>query len=458
MHDCFRWPEGQKFTSYQDEILGSLIDKRRVAARGPRGLGKTAIAALAVLWFATTREGDETSDWKVPTTASSWRQLTRYLWPEIHKWAGRIRWDRIGREAYNARTELLVMSIQLKHGQAFAGASDNPETMEGAHADSLLYIFDEAKIIPNKTFDAVEGAFSGAGAGSSLEAYALATSTPGVPVGRFYDICSGREGTEHWTSFRVTFEDAVRAGRMTQEWADQMKAQWGEDSTLYRNQVRGEFASEDTDGVIPLAWIEAANERWQDWKEAGGESEGVITRIGADIARSGDDKTVFAIRKSRVISELRRYAKQDTMATTGLLAGILKANPQAEAVVDVVGVGSGVVDRLRELGLRVVPFNAGEKSLAFDRSGELGMLNKRAEAWWNLREMLEPNSNEDLALPPDTKLMGDLTSPKWKATSGGRIQVESKDEVRKRLGRSTDDADACIQAFLPKAKRSIGFG
>ena len=93
--------------------------------------------------------------------------------------------------------------------------------------------------------------------------------------------------------------------------------------------------------------------------------------------------------------------------------------------------------------MNVLPFNASEKTSKRDRSGELGFTNKRSAAWWGMRELLEDGL---IALPPDDNLTGDLTAPKWRVMSGGRIQVESKDDIKKRLGRSPDDGDAVVMA------------
>ena len=114
--------------------------------RGPHGLGKTTTAALAVLWFASTRELSGV-DWRIATTAGAWRQLTRFVLPEVGKWAQSLDWDALACEPWSARTQLLGQNIKLSHGQAFAVASDNAVLIEGAHADSVLYIFDEAKSI-----------------------------------------------------------------------------------------------------------------------------------------------------------------------------------------------------------------------------------------------------------------------------------------------------------------------
>ena len=113
-------------------------------------------------WMAWTR--DDVVDWKIVTTAGGNRQLERYFWPGVRKWGGRLRWDMLQRKPFEGKKELMMQTLRLKTGEAFAAASDNPELIEGAHAKHLLYIFDESKRVPGGTFDAAEGAFSNAGA------------------------------------------------------------------------------------------------------------------------------------------------------------------------------------------------------------------------------------------------------------------------------------------------------
>jgi hypothetical protein len=167
-----------------------------------------------------------------------------------------------------------------------------------------------------------------------------------------------------------------------------------------------------------------------------------------------------------VIIELRRYDKADTMQTVGRLIGIQKARG-GTIVIDVIGVGTGPYQRLLELGADAVPFNASAGSTRRDSSGELGFPNLRSAAWWNLRELLDPTNGHDVALPSDNQLTGDLTAPRWRPVSGGKIQVEGKDDpwrdkdgnaqqtLRQRLGRSPDDGDAVVMAF---AKELIARG
>ena len=331
---------------------------------------------------------------------------------------------------FDKRLELLALSLKLSTGEAFALTSDDHNAIEGCHADQLLYIFDEAKAIKPETFDAAEGALSG---GEGTEAQALAISTPGEPVGRFYDIHTRKPGYEDWWTKHVTLEECIAAGRVSREWAEQRAKQWGEKSAVYMNRVLGEFCSSDADGVIPLSWVEAANERWEAWDET--KEWYPFTSVGVDVSRSQNgDKTSLALRFEKVITELRRSTEVDVMQITGKVAGVLKKHG-GQAVVDVIGIGAGVVDRLNEQKFKAIPFNASESAEGIkDRSGELEFINKRAAAWWNMRELLDPANDENIALPPDDELIGDLCAPHWKVTSSGKIQVESKDDLRKRLG------------------------
>lgn len=433
VRECLHWKTGQGPTPYQEEILGKITTNQRVSVRGPHGLGKTAMMSWIVLWFALTRDG---KDWKVVTTASAWRQLEKYLWPEVHKWARAIKWEKIGRAPFDIN-ELFTKTLRLQTGEAFAVASDNPALIEGAHADYILYIFDESKSVIPATFDAAEGALTTPGA------IAVAMSTPGEPHGRFYDIQSKKQGYQDWWTRHVTKEEVIAAGRMSETWAEDRKTQWGETSAVYLNRVEGQFASSDEESVISLSAVEKANDRWLEISEAG--KWGDFVCVAVDVARTGENKTVQALRYAFGIKELKRSSKEDTMQTAGRVEGTMRSL-DGPAVIDVIGIGAGVFDRLRELGLEVIPFNASARTNFMDQSGQFGFANVRAAAWWNLREMLEDPLGT-VALPPDDNLTGDLTSPKWRVMSGAKIIVESKEDIAERLGRSTDDGDAVIMAY-----------
>lgn len=447
--DCIDF-RGRNPTDYQLEIAEKLPEKKRIAARGPHSGGKTSLASWLVHWFALTRDGE---DWKIPSTATSHNQLAKFLWPEIHKWSRSIRWDKIGRSRYTDH-ELLQQNLKLRTGEAFAVASNDVARMEGAHADYLLYLFDEAKAIPEPTFDGVEGAFA---AEDIQEAYALAISTPGEPIGRFYDIHRKREGLEDWWTRHITLEETIAAGRVSRSWAEQKKRLWGENSALYQNRVLGNFYAGAEQSTIPLSWIEAAIERWKDWRDEGFNTFQFVN-VSADIATgSGEDTTELAMRYGNGIKEIRTLPTADTMATAGNINAILRSRG-GYAVIDCIGVGDGVLTRVREEDLNAIGFVASAKCDAKDKNNEFGFVNLRSAAWWNMREMLDPESGDDVMLPDDEELVQDLNAPHWREKSGGKIAVESKGETKdggkgiiQRLGRSTNKGDAVVMGFCPKS-------
>lgn len=448
------WPPGSSLVDYQGEILTELPRRRRVAVRGPHGLGKSCIAAIVVLWFATTRDLAGI-DWKVLTTASAWRHLSVYLWPEIHKWSKRIQWDRLGRDEFSARNELLDLNLKLAFGAATAVASNRAELIEGAHADSLLYLLDEAKTIPTATWDAIEGAFAGGRVTGLPEAFALAVSTPGPPAGRFYDIHKRARGLDDWWTRHVTLDEAIKAGRIAPDWARQRALQWGAESGLYANRVLGEFHADDETSVIPLAWVEAAVERWHAWDDAGRPALDGKRVKGVDVARGGADSTVIAHRVGLCVTELEHHHLEDTMRTTSRVQAALALDPEAVPVVDSIGVGGGVVDRLREVGVKVLPYTGSKKTDARTRDREFGFVNVRSAAYWHLRELLDPAFGASIMLPPDELLLADLNAPTWDTVTGvpPKIRVEHKEDLVARLGRSTDDGDAVAMAFWADALR-----
>ena len=215
---------------------------------------------------------------------------------------------------------------------------------------------------------------------------------------------------------------------------------------LRSKMLLGDFRAgreDDAYQIIPSEWVRLAQERWR----ARTKPDLPMTQMGVDVARGGRDKTVFTPRYGNWFDWQTTFpgkATPDGQTVAGQV--VLAAGPKAMIGVDVVGVGSSVYDHLKDLpDLNVVPINGAAASMAKDKSGVLGFVNLRAENWWLFREALDPASGQDIALPPDAELKADLCAPKWKLTARG-IQVESKEDLIARLGRSPDKGDSCIYA------------
>lgn len=223
-----------------------------------------------------------------------------------------------------------------------------------------------------------------------------------------------------------------------------------------RTLLKGKFGAYkivDPFQVIRPAWVRAAQERWNE-----SDPTQAITSMGIDVARGGADKTVFAILRLDRFDELTKYPGYATPdgGTVAILAGQAMGGQKPKTGVDVIGVGAAVYDAMPgSIGV-----NFGRGSNATDKSGKYKFANLRAEAYWKLREALDPDYDAALALPPDKELLGDLCAPKWSIRTG-KIYIESKDEIIKRLGRSPDCADAVAIAWMvcqmPSASELFGF-
>jgi len=197
--------------------------------------------------------------------------------------------------------------------------------------------------------------------------------------------------------------------------------------------------------VIPSEWVKAAMGRWtRDPPEGVG-----LSAVGVDAARGGRDKTVIAKWFGTWMGVLEKYAGIETPdgpSAAALVLESLEGFEGADVGVDVIGIGASVYDVLEGHELAVTPVNFSERTLATDRSGLLRFHNVRAEAYWKLREALEPELGDNIALPPDDELRAELVAPTWKLTSRG-ILMESKADIHKRLRRSPNCADAAVIAY-----------
>lgn len=225
---------------------------------------------------------------------------------------------------------------------------------------------------------------------------------------------------------------------------------------LRSKMLKGDFGAgreDDPWQAIPTAWVQAAQARWT----PDGGTALPMTALGVDVARGGRDRTVLAARHAHWFAPLDGHPGCDTPDGPAVAGLILRrsGSHRPSVQVDVIGVGAAVYDCGASLGLSMVAMNAAEASDRRDRSGRLGFINRRAEWYWLLREALDPDLGAALALPPDRELLADLVAPRWKLSARG-IQIEAKDDIKSRIGRSPDKGDALVLAHAHPAGAGAG--
>lgn len=362
---------------------------------------------------------------KIPATAPTSHQLSDVLWAELSKWHRELktRVPELGQE-FEWKSDTFELKDAPKESFAVARTSrpEQPEALQGFHAENLLFLIDEASGVPDKVFEVAEGALSTEGA------FVLMLANPTRMEGYFYD--SHHKMRARWSALHWNGEDSPLVSK---QFIADMASKYGAESAVYRIRVRGDFAGNEN-GVIPLEWIEGAINR--DVKPSG------QVVWGLDVARFGSDRTALCKRKGNsLMAPVKSWSGKDLMQTVGLLKiEYDAANEKPDAIyVDVIGLGAGVVDRAKELKLPVVGINVAEAPAVRDQYNRL-----RDELWFKAREWYQAR---DVRMVPDQDLVAELTLPGYKLTSAGKIQVESKDDLKKRGVTSPDLADAFCLTF-----------
>lgn len=425
-----------KADRWQREVMMDVAKEDKVSVRSGQGVGKTGLEAILVLWYLCTRPYP-----KVVATAPSMNQLYDVLWAEIAKWLNSskvknlLRWTKTK----------IYMKGQEDRWWATARTAVRPENMQGFHEDYMLFIVDEASGIADPIMEAIIGTLSG------KENKLLMCGNPTKTSGTFYD--SHNSDRDLYATHKVSSMDSSRTSKQN---IDMLLKKYGKDSDVARVRVYGDFPKGESDSLISLEVVEKATEIRIDT------SETYKLNIGVDVARFGDDKTLIAPRIGNKVFPLQEYSKKDTMQTVGNIIRTVEEfkieHTQINKVaikIDDDGLGGGVTDRLREvnterkLGYTIIPIKNGVKASDKDHYH-----NKAAEMWDKMRELLDENMSKFLQgeegiieLPNDPTLIKQLSNRKYTVSSDGRIKLEEKREMKKRIGESPDKADAVIYSF-----------
>ena len=418
---------------WQIEFLQAIADKnRRISIRSGHGVGKSTGASWAMLWYILTRYPA-----KVVVTAPTSAQLFDALFAEVKRWVKELP------EPLQQLLEVKAERIELKSSptESFISArtsrAEQPEALQGIHADNVMLIADEASGVPEQVFEAAAGSMSG------HNAVTILLGNPVRSSGFFYDT-HNRLANEWWTR-KVSCIDSPR---VSTAYVSEMAIRYGEESNAYRIRVLGEFPRSDDDTVIPMELLELAIQRDV------APSKFAPLVWGLDVARFGSDSSALCKRQGNAVTEpIRVWRNLDLMQLTGAVVAEWEAleeplRPQ-EILVDSIGLGAGVVDRLRELNLPARGVNVSE-------SPAMGLTyrNLRAELWHKTKAWLE---KRDCRLPRDERLISELATVRYSFTSSGKIQIESKDDIRKRGLASPDLADALVLTFASDAA-TVSYG
>lgn len=386
-----------------------------LAVASGHGIGKTALISWIIIWFISTREFPQ-----IVVTAGKKDQLTSKTWREVAKWT---------KLAINGHW-FVWTSTKLEHAlypdmwyaQAIAWSKNAPENFAGTHEKHVLVVYDEASAIDDVIWEVTDGAMTTPGA------MWIAFGNPTKNTGRFFDCFNKFRGL--WRRFQVDSRNAKKANRRL---LDMWVKLYGEDSDFVRVRVRGVFPRAGDLQFISSEDVTAAMERPK-------QDQSMYGRVlGVDVARHGQDQSVFAFRQGRQLVKLQRMRVPDTMQLAALVAeAINKWKPDA-CFIDATGLGWGVVDRLHQMGYTfVIGVQTGERAFAPER-----FYNRRAELWHAMREWIQDGAQ----LPDDKELFTDLTGIQYGFDGKNRWVLESKDDMKERGLDSPDSADAIALTF-----------
>jgi hypothetical protein len=412
---------------WQKRLLGLLASgERKISVRSGHGTGKSTVASWAMLWFMLTRVPV-----KVVVTAPTASQLFDALFGECRRWA------KLLPPAVGELLEIKSDRIELKASpeESFISArtsrAEQPDALQGIHAEFVLLVVDEAPGVSEAVFEAAGGSMSG------HNATTLLLGNPTRTQGYFYDTFHRLSG--EWKNLHVSCLDSPR---VSDDYVKEMASRYGEGSNAYRVRVLGEFPVADDDTLIGLELAQSALER--DVVQ----NPNAPILWGLDVARFGTDSSALCKRQSNVVLEpVKTWKNLDLMALTGAVLHEyeitdFKLRP-AEILVDSIGLGAGVVDRLRELKLPARGINVGESPAIKGQYANL-----RAELWAKAKAWLEAR---DCKLPRDERLVNELSSPRYSFMSNGKLKLESKDDMKRRGLVSPDVADAFVLTFAGEA-------
>lgn len=398
-----------------------------IAVSSGHGIGKSAEIAMLVNWAKSTCE-----DTKVVITAGTGTQLATKTVPEVSKWFRRACnaawWDvnatsiryRSEKRQANWRTDFITWSEY--NTDAFAGMHNKGKR--------IVLVFDEASAIADKVWEVAEGALTDEG----TEIIWIAFGNPTQNSGRFR-ACFGQYA-HRWKTFQI---DSRTVEGTNKDQIEKWRADYGEDSDFFRIRVRGEFPRVGSNQFISADAVAACRK----FKAEG--FQGFPKMLGVDVARFGDDKTVLVLRQGRKAEVIGKYRGKDVAEVTSLVIEAIEKHQPDAVIVDSDGIGAPVYDNLKFRGYskRLFEFHGG-----FPANNQSAYFNQRSEIWGLLRDWIVAGAE----IPDDPEIEMELTAPQYGFSAQQQLQLEKKDDMKKRRPEvgSPDVGDALAMTFAVK--------
>lgn len=426
----------------QGPVLESLAALPRTSVRSGHGVGKSAIESWGVKWFMYSRPFP-----KVPCTAPTQHQLHDILWAELNKW---------NRQAADASLfewtdKRFYHKAHREEWFAVPRTATSPDALQGFHADHVLYIIDEASGVADKIFEPVLGALSTEGA------KLLACGNPTQLTGWFFD--SHNSKRDMYSVFHIDGRSSIR---VDPEYVAMIIAMYGEDSDVFRVRVAGEFPKSMPDSYIPMEWVERASRKTL---------IPFLPRridIGVDVARFGDDQSVICPvfdKRQQQVPEI--FHHNDTMQIAGSTVQRLERYTDkygripTSVRVDCDGLGVGVYDRVSEVvrqrkwkHIRMHEGHFGGTGGKISAEDPVRVSNSTGLMWGAVREGIRTGR---LELWHNDRQISELSSRKYRVNSDGEIELEKKEDMKKRLQKSPDLADALALAVYDPPAMDAAF-
>lgn len=427
--------------AWQGDVLQAFPHSPRQALKACKGPGKTCVLAWLVWNYILTRPHP-----KIVCTSITGDNLADGLWTELAKWQAKspllkelFTWRKTRIEAKEAPETWWAAARTWPRS---ADAQSQADTLAGLHADYVLFVLDEAGGIPDSVVAAAEATLANVVDPTKQEAHLLLAGNPTHLEGPLYRACTTERHLWHITEITSDPDDPKRTPRVSIEWARQQIEKYGRDNPWVLVNVFGRFPPSSLNTLLGPDEVREAMQRH--YRES--EYQHAAKILGVDVARFGDDASCLIRRQGLAVWTPKQLRHVDSFQGGGAVArDATDWNADAIFVDGTGGYGAGWIDVLRSLG------HTPHDVQFAGRATDTRFANKRAEMWWDMAQWVKDGG----ALPDIPELVAELTTPTY-FFRGDKVQVEDKDQIKQRLGRSPDIADSlCVTFAQPVAPRGF---